>query len=78
MDNVLITRKLLKILQGSDDKVVPPDQSRSMAKTINESGGIAVYVEFEGEGHGWVKSETIKAALIDERQFYEKYLNIYP
>ena len=78
MDNVLITRKLLKILQGLEDKVVPPDQSKSMADTINANGGIAVYVPFEGEGHGWVKSETIKAALIDERQFYEKYLNIYP
>lgn len=66
------------MLSGADDKVVPPEQSEEMAKVIKENGGIACLVIFPGEGHGWVKSSTIKAALIDERKFYEKYLGIYP
>ncbi|WFD42037.1 hypothetical protein MPSI1_000674 [Malassezia psittaci] len=38
--------------QGSDDKIVPPEQSRSMARSISQSGGQVEYLEFDGEGHG--------------------------
>ena len=40
------------LCQGSDDKVVPPQQSRRMAEAIKENGGAVTYLEFPGEGHG--------------------------
>ncbi|WFC97951.1 hypothetical protein MYAM1_000671 [Malassezia yamatoensis] len=44
--------------QGSDDKIVPPEQSRSMAESISQSGGQVEYLEFEGEGHGTLKCQN--------------------
>lgn len=42
----------LLLLQGDQDKVVPPDQSRRMAEAIRSHGGHVQYLEFPGEGHG--------------------------
>lgn len=34
------------------------------------------YKEYEGEGHGWRKEETIQDALERERAFYERILGL--
>lgn len=47
-----------------------------MVKTIKEQGGIVECVIYEGEGHGWRKSDTIEAALEKELAFYEAVLKI--
>ena len=41
------------LLQGTEDKVVPPDQASEMARVIEENGGEARVVLFPGEGHGF-------------------------
>ena len=43
---------------------------------IKQQGGKVEEIIFEGEGHGWVKAETIKQALEAERKFYEEVFGI--
>lgn len=45
-------------------------------KAIKERNGHVDYTVFEGEGHGWRKAETIKAALEQELHFYESVFGI--
>lgn len=56
--------------QGSDDRVVPPDQSRQMAQALRERGIPVAYVEFAGEGHGFRRAENIARSLRNEHQFF--------
>ena len=65
---------ILQLLQGTDDKVVPPSQAEDMLKVIRERGGHVKYELFPGEGHGWRKAETIVAALEKELGFYLKVM----
>ncbi|KAF7798100.1 hypothetical protein EIP86_009315 [Pleurotus ostreatoroseus] len=64
-------RTPLLILQGSLDAVVPPGQAEAIVKAIKDNNGRVDYVLFEGEGHGFRKSENMKAALEKELAFYE-------
>jgi dipeptidyl aminopeptidase/acylaminoacyl peptidase len=57
-----ISRPLL-LLQGLDDKVVPPAQSEVIVQALRERGIPYAYIAFEGEGHGFRKAENIKRAL---------------
>ena len=40
------------VLQGSLDKIVPPNQSEEVCKAVEKNGGKCKYILFEGEGHG--------------------------
>ncbi|ACV26200.1 S9 family peptidase [Kangiella koreensis] len=62
------------ILQGLEDKVVPPNQAEAMVKALKEKGLPYEYITFEGEGHGFRKPETIIKAFTAELAFYRKYL----
>lgn len=62
------------ILQGLEDKVVPPNQAEAMVKALEEKGLPYEYITFEGEGHGFRKPETIIKAFTAELEFYQKYL----
>ncbi|KAN0063302.1 hypothetical protein ACQY0O_004466 [Thecaphora frezii] len=42
----------LLVQQGSEDKVVPPNQSERIVEKVERSGGKVRYLRFEGEGHG--------------------------
>jgi len=53
------------LFQGTEDKVVPQDQSDSIAASLRRRGIPHEYHIFEGEGHGWRKPETIEI-------FYQK------
>jgi len=50
------------ILQGLDDKVVPPTQAYAMADAVGAKGLPVSLITFEGEGHGFRKAETIIVA----------------
>ena len=59
------------LLQGADDKVVPPDQAETMFRVMKGKGIPCAYVLFEGEGHGmggW-KPATQAIALNRMRDF---------
>ena len=52
----------LLLLQGLDDKVVPPSQSEIIVEALKRRGVPYAYIAFEGEGHGFRKAENIKRA----------------
>jgi dipeptidyl aminopeptidase/acylaminoacyl peptidase len=58
------------LFQGSEDKIVPPNQSRKMYEAVKAKGIPVAYLEFEGEQHGFRKAENIKRALDAELYFY--------
>lgn len=62
----------LIIMQGSEDEVVPPNQALMMVEAVRKKGLPVAYVLFEGEQHGFRKSESIKRALEAELYFYTR------
>ena len=48
------------VFQGTDDLVVPQDQSEGIVASLRRRGVPHEYHLFEGEGHGWRKPETIE------------------
>ena len=60
----------LILFQGLEDKIVPPNQSEMMANAVRAKGLPVVYMTFEGEQHGFRKTETIVRSLEAELQFY--------
>lgn len=64
--------------QGSDDKVVPPEQTRGMAQTLKENGVPMAFYEFVGEGHGFRRGETIAQVFELEYAFYCEVLGMTP
>jgi dipeptidyl aminopeptidase/acylaminoacyl peptidase len=65
-------------LQGLDDKVVPPNQAEAMVAALDAKGLPVAYVAFEGEGHGFRKSENIIRALEAELVFYGRIFGFEP
>jgi dipeptidyl aminopeptidase/acylaminoacyl peptidase len=64
------------LLQGVDDPVVPADQSAAMVEALRARGLRCEYLTFDGEGHGFRRSETIRAALEAELAFYLEILRL--
>jgi dipeptidyl aminopeptidase/acylaminoacyl peptidase len=58
--------------QGLEDQVVPPTQAEMMVDALREKGIPVAYVPFEGEQHGFRRSENIKRALDAELYFYSQ------
>lgn len=56
------------ILQGAEDKVVPPNQAETMADAVRAKGLPVAMVIYPGEGHGFRRAENIQAAI--EAQLY--------
>jgi dipeptidyl aminopeptidase/acylaminoacyl peptidase len=64
------------LLQGADDKVVPPNQAEMMAKALDVKKIPYAYLLFEGEGHGFRQAETIIKAFNAELSFYRQILKV--
>lgn len=60
------------LFQGLEDKVVPPDQAERMFEAVKAKGIPVAYVAYEGEQHGFRRSENIKRTLDAELYFYSK------
>jgi len=58
------------VLQGSEDTVVPPNQSRMIVDALQNRKVPVAYIEFDGEQHGFRRAESIKTALNSELGFY--------
>jgi dipeptidyl aminopeptidase/acylaminoacyl peptidase len=58
--------------QGSEDRVVPPNQAEKMASALREKGVPVAYILFESEQHGFRKAENNKRALDAELYFYSR------
>lgn len=57
--------------QGSDDRVVPPDQTEMMVDALRKRGIPVGYLLFSGEGHGFRQAENIKRALDSQLYFFD-------
>ncbi|HVB15639.1 MAG TPA: S9 family peptidase [Stellaceae bacterium] len=56
--------------QGSDDRVVPPNQTEMMVEALRRRGIPTGYLLFAGEQHGFRRADNIKRALDAELYFY--------
>jgi dipeptidyl aminopeptidase/acylaminoacyl peptidase len=68
----------LILLQGLEDKVVPPAQSEMMADAVRQKGLPVAYVTFAGEQHGFRRAENIVRALESELYFYGRVFGFTP
>jgi len=58
------------VLQGLDDRVVPPAQAEQLVGALREQHIPYAYLAFEGEGHGFRRAENIARSLEAELSFY--------
>jgi len=66
------------VLQGTDDRVVPPSQAELIVGALRERGVPHAYLLYEGEGHGFRKAENIAGSLEAELSFYAQVLGFAP
>ena len=62
----------LLLLQGSEDKVVPPSQAESMFDALRDSGRPVALRLYPGEGHGFRSAANIKDSWESELSFYSQ------
>ena len=68
----------LLLLQGLEDEIVPPNQAEMMFEAVRAKGLPTAYVPFEGEQHGFRRSENIERALEAELYFYSRVFEFEP
>lgn len=68
----------LILLQGTEDRVVPPNQAEAMADAVRAKGLPVALVLFEGEGHGFRDPANRARALECELSFYGQVLGFTP
>ncbi|WP_051343407.1 S9 family peptidase [Pseudonocardia spinosispora] len=68
-------RTPLIVLQGSEDRVVPPNQSSMIVDALRAKGVPVAYLLFEGEEHGFRRAENIRRACDGELSFYSQIFN---
>jgi dipeptidyl aminopeptidase/acylaminoacyl peptidase len=64
------------VLQGLEDKIVPPSQSEKIVAALKRNGVHYEYIGFEGEQHGFRKAENLRRAVEAELAFYLKVFGI--
>jgi dipeptidyl aminopeptidase/acylaminoacyl peptidase len=64
--------------QGTEDKVVPPNQAEAMVAALKAKGIPVAYLPFAGEGHGFRRAENIRRALEAELYFYGRIFGFSP
>ena len=64
------------LLQGLDDRVVPPAQTERLHSDLLAGGRRCTVRFFEGEGHGFRRAETLEACLSEELAFYRRELRL--
>lgn len=62
----------LLLLQGTEDKVVPPSQAESMFEALRDSGRPVALRLYPGEGHGFRSAANIKDSWESELSFYSQ------
>ncbi len=62
------------LLQGLEDKIVPPNQAELILESLTRKGIPVAYVAFPEEQHGFRKADTIIRAHEAELYFYSRVL----
>ncbi len=68
----------LLLLQGLEDKVVPPNQSEMIFEVLKKNCIPTAYLTFEGEGHGFRQPANNIFALNAELAFYGQIFGFTP
>jgi dipeptidyl aminopeptidase/acylaminoacyl peptidase len=68
----------LILLQGAEDKAVPPSQAETMYRAVRAKGLPVAYLLFEGEQHGFRRAATIRRAFEAELYFYGRVFGFTP
>jgi dipeptidyl aminopeptidase/acylaminoacyl peptidase len=68
----------LLVLQGTEDKVVPPNQSISMADAVRAKGRPVALRLYDGEGHGFRMADSVRDAIASELVFYGRVFGFTP
>jgi len=63
-------RAPLLVLQGGEDRVVPPEQAERLVEALVGTGTPYAYVEFPEERHGFRTAAARERALREELAFY--------
>ncbi|HVX46027.1 MAG TPA: prolyl oligopeptidase family serine peptidase [Mycobacteriales bacterium] len=66
------------LLQGSEDKIVPPSQAEMFRDALIRKGIPYAYLLFEGEQHGFRRAENQIAAMEAELSFYGQVFGFEP
>ncbi|MEZ0239841.1 MAG: prolyl oligopeptidase family serine peptidase [Chloroflexota bacterium] len=66
------------LLQGLDDRVVPPSQAETMVAALAANGVPYAYLAFEGEGHGFRGAVAQRRALEARLSFLGQVLGFEP
>ena len=64
------------VLQGEEDMVVPISQAKLIVAALEENRIPHTYLLFEGEGHGFRRSDSIIKAYDSELSFYAQVLGL--
>ena len=78
---ILFTDKLncpILLLQGTEDKIVPPNQAERMFEALQKKGLPTSLVLYKDEQHGFRKKENIRHALTAEYSFFCQVFGIEP
>jgi dipeptidyl aminopeptidase/acylaminoacyl peptidase len=57
------------VVQGLEDKIVPPAQAEAVVAALTANGIPHAYLAFEGEGHGFRGATAIRRTLEAELSF---------
>ena len=68
----------LILFQGDEDRVVPPELSRSMYAAVRAKGLPVAFLLFKGEQHGFRRAENIQRCYEAELYFYSKVFGFEP
>ncbi len=66
------------VMQGLDDKVVPPSQAEAIVAALTANGIPHAYLAFEGEGHGFRAAAAIRRSIEAELSFLGQVFGFTP
>lgn len=66
------------LLQGTEDKVVPPNQAETFAAAARAKGLPVALIMYEGEGHGFRRSENIVNSVQAQLSFLGRVFGFTP
>jgi dipeptidyl aminopeptidase/acylaminoacyl peptidase len=66
------------LLQGTEDRVVPPSQAETMAEAARAKGLPVALIMYPGEAHGFRRAETIISATEAQLYFLGRVFNFTP
>lgn len=69
-----LARLPILIFHGTDDHVVPIEQSRRLASALRSRGGSVDLIVFEGEGHGFKRLDHRIEEFARTEEFLERHL----